>query len=306
MAEVDSVKKIKIMFARFPGGNVDRKEITDWLIGTVLAAKADPRIDDDLLNWSISDTPITMGRNLCMEVAKQRDVDFVLMIDNDMSPDLYLGSNCYREYADPSARPFFQSSFDFALQQRRRGEPCCIGAPYCGPPPHENIYVFHWTTKETNRPIDEADMSIEQYSREHAVTLRGIQEAAALPTGLILIDMQVLKFTDPPYFYYEWDDVTESKKASTEDVTFTRNLSLNGCPQFCNWDAWAGHFKMKCVGRPKTLSARSLNSRFRRRVLEEYNITSPKEQLIILPRRHERNGHATKTTEKPEPAGVAE
>ena len=104
--------------------------------------------------------------------------------------------------------------------------------------------------------------------------MHGIQEVAALPTGLILIDMQAIqKFTehhDPPFFYYEYDTDKQTKKASTEDVTFTRDLSLAGIKQYCNWDAWAGHWKRELVyGPPKILRAEMLSDRFRKAVLRD-------------------------------------
>lgn len=282
------IKPVKLMLAMFPGGTAgvphgtQRQEIISWLMRTHRTILTDPRIDDDILEFSRANTPITMTRNECIEVAKREKADFVVMVDADMSPDLYWPGNYHREYADPTAKKFFESSFEFAYRMRAGGQPCVIGAPYCGPPPHENVYVFHWTTLENDRPKDEPDMILNQYPREHAANMCGIQEVAALPTGLILIDMQAIAHLDPPYFYYEWEDNTESKKASTEDVTFTRNLSLNGVPQYCNWDAWAGHFKLKCVGRPKVLSAKSLNVRFRARVLREYNIQGPDEKLVFI------------------------
>lgn len=281
MPEPQEAPPVRVMFARFPGGHVDRDDVTDWLVGAVLAAKADPRIQPDILNWRRTDTPITMVRNLCIEVAKSEQVDFLIMVDNDMKPDAYLPSNPYAMAHCPAAKPFFQSSFDFAYQQRLAGKPCVIGAPYCGPPPCENIYVFQWANWETGGPEDNADIKLEQFTREQAATMRGIQEVAALPTGLIILDMRCIAENEPPYFYYEWKDKTESEKASTEDVTFTRDTALHGCTQYCNWDAWAGHWKQKCVGRPMQLTARSISQRFRNRVLAQYNI-QPGEELITV------------------------
>lgn len=277
---------LKLMFARFPGGGMDAADVTDWLVGAVIAAKSEPRISE-VLNFRITDTPITMGRNACIEAAKKSGVDFLVMVDNDMKPDAYLPANPHKLLPDPTARPFFESSFEFAYQQRKLGKPCIIGAPYCGPPPFENVYVFQWSDWETGEPTDTADIRLEQFTREEAAKLHGIQQVAALPTGLIIIDMQAIPHTDPPYFYYEWEDETESKKASTEDVTFTRDLGLNGVPQFCNWDAWCGHWKKKCVGRPILHSSQSLNARFRKRVLQEFNI-NPGEELRIIGNGHGR------------------
>jgi hypothetical protein len=111
------------------------------------------------------------------------------------------------------------------------------------------------------------DFQLEMYDRHTAYKMAGIQECAALPTGLIMYDMRAFELTEPrsvndkPWFYYEWNNHYCSEKASTEDVTQTRDLSMAGVqklgynPLYCNWDAWAGHWKPKCVGKPQIIDA---------------------------------------------------
>ena len=62
-----------------------------------------------------------MTRNLCVEDAKHNKADFLVMIDNDMSPDL------------KGEKPFWDTSWDSILKPEN--QPCIIAAPYCGPPP---------------------------------------------------------------------------------------------------------------------------------------------------------------------------
>lgn len=261
---------VSVMISRFPGGGFERADTTDWLVPTILAMKSDPRIDaDNIIRWRIADTPICMGRNHAIVLAQERKVDFLVMIDADMKPDAYHQGNTARLALDPQAKLFWDSSFDFAYDQRyKHNAPCMVGAPYCGPPPHENIYVFHWENKESGAPIDQ-DMSLEQYSRRHASEMHGVQECGALPTGLILIDMETLKDAPQPLTYYEWSDKSEIRKASTEDVTFTRDTCLRGYRMFCNWDAWAGHWKWKCVGRPVPMTSQQIGQHLREAVHHE-------------------------------------
>jgi hypothetical protein len=87
--------------------------------------------------------------------------------------------------------------------------------------------------------------------------------------------MRVFELTEPkkegdkPWFYYEHPDIYQSQKASTEDVTMTRDVSLVGTqklgynPVFCNWDAWAGHWKPKCVGKPVVIEAKSVSDKMK-------------------------------------------
>jgi hypothetical protein len=218
----------------------------------------DPRVDQIRI-WNLADTPITMTRNRAVLQARQCGVDVLVMVDSDMKPDMNNGQ--------PDAKPFFQSSFDFLVKHYHKG-PCVIGAPYCGPPPNECVYVFRWQNMQSHNP--NPDFQLEMYDRHTAVKMAGIQECAALPTGLIMYDMRAFALTEPktendkPWFYYEWRDRYAADKASTEDVTQTRDLSLVGTqklgynPVYCNWDAWAGHWKPKCVGKPSFMEAGSI------------------------------------------------
>ena len=240
--------QVKVLFARFPFGASEHPDCTDWMVQTVLKASRDPRISE-VLHTRVDDTPITMSRNLVCKQAQAAGADIICMLDSDMRPDLKL----------PGRKPFWDSSLEFMLNHPG---PAVIAAPYCGPPPHENVYVFRWANKESDHP--NVDISLEQFSREEAQGRGGIEEVAALPTGLVLIDVRALNAIRPPYFEYEYEDAPfNTRKATTEDVFFTRNLSLAGVPQYVNWDAWAGHHKRKCVGRPATLSVESVRENFR-------------------------------------------
>ena len=237
-----------VMLARFPGNNQEHPDSAGWVTETALKIKDDPRVER-LEPWRISDTPAPMIRNRAVRQAALWEVDYLLMIDNDMEPDpkrpdgklLYVG-----------AAPFWETAFEFLLAHREL--PCAVGAPYCGPSPHNNIFVFLWRNKN-NKPDS---FSLEQFSREEAALRGGIEEVAALPTGLILYDMRIFKNMKKPYFYYEYSDEWESEKGSTEDVTQTRDMSLGwymsggqqGGKVFCAWDCWARHIKLEHIDKP--------------------------------------------------------
>lgn len=235
-------------------------DIREWMVPLVSELSRDARVDQIRI-WNLADTPITMTRNRAVLQAREFGVDVLVMIDSDMKPDL------------GGSKPFFTSSFDFLVDHYHKG-PVIIGAPYCGPPPNESVYVFRWQNQQTLNP--NPDFQLEMYDRHTAVKLAGIQECAALPTGLIMYDMRVFELTEPkqegdkPWFYYEHPDLYQSQKASTEDVTMTRDVSLVGTqklgynPVFCNWDAWAGHWKPKCVGKPIFIDAKGVADKMKR------------------------------------------
>ena len=273
--------KLDVMFG-FPsyGGNggiaSEVPDIRKWFAKTMLKATADPRIGN-IHELTLSDTPITMVRNQFVMEARKRNCDILVMVDSDQDP--------YRHQGQEGTEDWWDSTLDFVHDHYSRG-PCVVGAPYCGPPNHtENMYVFYWETTHSAEENGEYSYKICQYPRQWAARMRGIQECAALPTGMIMYDMRLfdliepcnlskrdvleklhkneisvaeaMKMLTPGFFYYEWTDQYASGKMSTEDVTNTRDISLAGMiklgynPVYCNWNSPVGHWKPWCVrGRP--------------------------------------------------------
>jgi hypothetical protein len=278
-------RKFHVVIARFPyGGNggtsSEVPDIANWLLSVADYAFSEPRILK-LSNLVISDTPITMTRNLAVQRARELGADALVMVDSDMKPDLYSG-----------APRFFPSTFDLFCKHYEQG-PIVVGAPYCGPPPQECVYVFQWCQPES--AADTAPFSLEMVSREEAASRSGFQEAAALPTGLIFYDMRIFDVVRPPYFSYEWKDEYQAEKASTEDVMATRDMSLRGIellgynPVLCNWDSWAGHWKPKCVGKPISIRACDIAEKYRKGLS---NTVSRNESLVEVGTGTNLQGHA--------------
>lgn len=261
-------QKFNVGFCTFSyGGNggisSEVPDLREWLVPLIAKLSTDPRVDQ-IRMWNLADTPITMTRNRCVMQAREFGIDVLVMIDSDMKPDMLAGQ--------PDAKPFFDTSFQFLIDHYHKG-PCVIGAPYCGPPPAECVYIFRWQNAQSEHP--NPDFQLEMYDRHTAAKMAGIQECAALPTGLIMYDIRAFELIEPkkegdkPFFYYEWKDIYATDKASTEDVTNTRDLSLAGVqklgynPVYCNWDAWAGHWKPKCVGKPQYISASGVSHKLK-------------------------------------------
>lgn len=279
-------RKLKLAFAFMPFGGVgsaqsEHPDIRNWLIPTIHKAKSDPRIDPDIIYRDHADIPLDMVRNELVGWARENGADVLVMVDSDNSPDIMLG-------LDAVAKPFFDTSFDFLYNHYEKG-PVVIGAPYCGPPVQpdgsgaENVYVFQW--KNWNSVTPTQGMALRAFEREEAAMRVGIEPVAALPTGCIMFDMRAFDLIPHPYFSYEFEgDGPECEtcgckkpgprraKCSTEDVVTTRNISLNGCiqlgynPILCNWDAWAGHWKPRCVGKPVILTADRVGAALKRAV----------------------------------------
>ncbi|SFH96934.1 class I SAM-dependent methyltransferase [Planctomicrobium piriforme] len=268
-------------------------EIAFWLAKLNKELAEDPRIDRVAVTKA-GDIPLTMARNEVVKKAMDNGFDVILMLDSDNQPDLYDGKKDW-------AKPFWKTSFDFLYERACRGLPTVVCSPYCGPPPHptgggeENVYVFYAADYETGR-LENA-FHFKAYDRLTASQMRGIQEIAAGPTGVILYStdafrlMPIGEMSDgqvldgyakgeisqeralrllrmKSWFFYEFTDQYQTQKASTEDVTNTREIQMAGIKKFgepvvfCNWDAWAGHLKPKCVGMPEPISMTQISETY--------------------------------------------
>lgn len=296
--------KVDVLIAQFAyagNGGVAAilPELGTWLASLTQTLNKDERIGRVAVK-RYGDIPLTMERNRVVRDAIEGKFDIIVMLDSDNVPDLYLGKK-------PWAKAFWDSSFEFAFERLLRGVPSVVAAPYCGPPPHpvnggeENVYVFYSQANRTDsgQPFHR----FEAYSREHASQMRGIQEMAAGPTGCILYTtsaFELMEFDRRPiaqiladfkaggltaeqcqrriqaqsYFFYEFTDQWQTRKASTEDVTNTREIAMAGQLKygepvaFCNWDAWAGHMKPHCVGMPEPIRMEQVSAVYQEAVLK--------------------------------------
>jgi hypothetical protein len=264
------------------GGNggvaSESPDVRDWMLDTVIGMKADPRIGR-VITRTISDTPITHVRNKMVLEAREIGAHLCVMIDSDMNPQ--------KHKDEPWYKPFWKEALDTIYAHYDKG-PLVVGAPYCGPPDGGSpCYVFHFV--DFGYAADETQVALEMYDRHTASLMSGVQECAALPTGLIMFDMRIFDVTEPcqlsksqvldkllageitkdeairsiteGWFYYEWKNGYAAEKASTEDVTATRDMmfaciaKLGFNPLRAAWNCWAGHHKPTCVGKPRPYTA---------------------------------------------------
>jgi len=232
-------EKVNVLVNVFTYAKSVGADVFNYCCGAVGSMSAHKRIE----NASISYTqgyPTDRVRNAACAQAKRDGFHFLLMLDDDMAPDLLW-------QRDPEAQEFLPTALDFMLAH---DGPCCVGAPYCSSPPHQDVVVMKNREYAPDQPSC-TGVKIDKFTRDEAAVLRGIQRVAALPTGCLLIDIRVLDILPPPWFSYEYDDPPyNTKLASTEDIVFTRNLDWLGVPQYCHWSAWAGHNKTFLTGKP--------------------------------------------------------
>lgn len=266
-------EKVKVCIYRFPGTFMEHSTTVSWLVNALFCLYQHPRIES-VLTDSVTDTPVDMSRNRALKHARDNGFDYAIFIDDDMYPDYeqHLGEK------SATAQRFLPAALDFALEH---AGPCCVGAPYCCQPPEEEPLIMKWQDFETD--CHTGNVKLIRYSREEVVGRVGFEQVAALPTGLLLIDMRCLQFIGMPWFRYEFKDEEQTQKASTEDVTFTRDLGLAGVNQYCFWNAWAGHWKTKMVKKPAPVDYRHVPQRFVSSVRKQV-------QLEIKARKQKQNG----------------
>lgn len=244
--EPEQADILVVVFTYSGSCHVDIMQYVAGLYGSMIANNRHPRMGSLSVSYSAG-YPTDRCRNAALEAAKRRGARFLLMLDDDMKPDLLLGQ-------DPDAKPFLPTAFDFAINQP---EPVCVGAPYCAGPPNQEVVVMRNRVVVPDMPGD-IGTKLDKYSREEAAVAKGFEEVAALPTGCLLIDMRCLERMEPPYFQYEYADESQTKLASTEDIFFTRNAAWLGYKQYVLWDAWAGHHKRYLVGKPQLTTVGSV------------------------------------------------
>lgn len=174
----------------------------------------------------------------------------------------------------------------------------------------EVVYAFHWADREGDHQNDMdlclskypratsammegiqpagavatglflADMRLFELTEPHKVDIESILKGIlSLDQGAFTRD-QMFKMAEVllnrkekaelPWSYYEWSDAYQQRKASTDDVTLTRDIALIGerrlgyNPVHIAWDCWAGHWKPKCVGKPVMMTNKCVSEKLQR------------------------------------------
>ena len=289
-------------------------EIAVWFAKLYSKMQNDDRIGRIAVKRA-GDIPLTMVRNGLVKAAKDGGFDCLMMIDSDNVPDLYDG---HAPNAKPFWETSFDFLYERALKGLPSVvcAPYCGPPPHPVGGGQENVYVFHVSSDESDDkdPSKHGAVRFEAYTREHAAIMRGIQPIAAGPTGCILyttdaFDLMPLHgMTDEEilqkhasgeistarakqllrmesWFFYEFTDQYQTQKSSTEDVTNTREIQFAGIEKFgepvvfCNWDAWAGHYKPKCVGAPQVLRIEQVSNIFAEAVRS--NVSTREESVYL-------------------------
>lgn len=174
---------------------------------------------------------MAMGRNVAIREALKAGADYLLMLDPDMVPDIYVGRH-------DAARRFWSSSLMF-LRNNPSG---IVVAPYVGPRPIRNVHIWKADPSGPTRYTHDECRKL--------VANPQIEQVAAGGTGLMLMDCKALEKLTPPYFedHYRNGDHTELKLSF--DIAFCAKCADSEVPIWCNWYAFAGHFQPTLLACP--------------------------------------------------------
>ncbi len=179
----------------------------------------------------LSTARIGMMRNGLITRALQPPVSatHILMIDPDMVPDRYLGS-------DERAKPFWSEAWPFILDNPN----AIAAAPYCGEYPERKIHVF---------ADNEAGKSV-RVTHVQAARLEGWQEVRGVGTGLMLMNAGIFRKMRQPWFDDSYTDRTHTELRRSQDVLFCEKASAAGIPTYVNFDCPCGHWQNSVVDMP--------------------------------------------------------
>lgn len=263
--------KATVLVCRLTYSGIERKEIGDWLV--LVAGHQDERIDRTL-HAAVDRCPTTAARNLCVKLARRQGADVLVMVDADMAPS-----------AD-----FYPRAVDFLLRRAAEGKPSVVASPYVCAPPDEGVQVIRYASRETGHPA--IDDKLTHVPREEAAQKTGVEQVAAVGTGLIAFDVRVFDRVTEPYFRYQYEDEAETAVSCTEDVYLTRDLTNAGVGVFVDWDSWSGHAKTKVCGKPHLIPLADVPLRLMREAKAQLRPEAGPEPAAKIERQLAANGDA--------------
>jgi hypothetical protein len=223
------------------GGN-HRQEIGNLLVEIAVTTLTDPEVKKhvaDVLHIPISQTPTPVARNKLVKAARQQDVDYLLMVDDDMSV----------------AQGFFKTAFVHLLKHK----PCAIGVPYVCGGIHNQVQVFEFQSPNNDT---QKSFRLEHVPREDAARRKGIEQIANIGTGAIMYNMAVFDRFEEVHGHCNFFDYTYSpdhtEVVETEDCYFHRHLYFADVPLFVSWDHWAQHIKPVALDKPYVLARKDI------------------------------------------------
>jgi len=153
------------------------------------------------------------ARNTFVNTALENDCDFVFFMDTDM------------EFPKGTLAMMIRH-----MGNIKEDKPVVLGGVYCNRGNDFRWHVYKWIEKKDGWesmvfPLND-----------------GVKKVDAIGTGCMLIDMNVFKVLEWPWFEYEYRMFEGKKSRLSEDMTFCRKCQLAGIPVYADTDITCAHF----------------------------------------------------------------
>lgn len=246
--------KYKVAVARLAVGGQHRVEVGTWLIEVVSVCGTDDIKDqiDDVIHFPVQIVPTDCARNKAVQIATERQVDILFMVDDDSSPPY----------------GWFKDAFQFLSGHHGSA---VIGCPYVCNGTNENVQVFHFASP--NNDVQKS-FKLTQIPREHAARMEGIQPCASIGTHCIAYRMDAFTKIKKPYYMYGYD-ADHTCAIETEEMYCHRQMWSVGVPFYCDWNHWASHWKVKELTRPYALGLEDISSAYIEQAKAELTTKKP-------------------------------
>lgn len=233
-----------IAIGRPTDNGLERVEIGTFLVEATVVTLSDPDVKrkvEDVLHIPICAFPTDKARNVLVQKAKERHVDFLFMVDSDAAP----------------AEGWFKTALLYLMQNKY---PCFVAAPYVSADGTVQVMEYRHTDPEPTVPLER--WALKHLDRLDASRRSGIEKVHSVGTHCVAYDMRVFDLVKQPYFYYQYNhDHTDVE--GTEDVMLHNNLYYANVECYVTWDFWAAHYKTRRLQGPVALDPKLIPEYFR-------------------------------------------
>ncbi len=228
---------MKLLVHRPCSWGVMQSKTCTWIssLSNQLASVSD---DYRLAHYETGTSRIAIGRNNAAAAAIRGDFDYLLMIDPDMEPDLYVGDPRF-----PLAEKFIESSLWFL----KDNPVAIVGAPATLSDGTSNVRIFHGSEDEARRSSSLLALTDSEVAER--VAEPRMERVSAIGTGLAIVPVEVFRRVESPWFADIYDDEISTLLLG-QDYRFCLHCGAAGVPAYANWFSFSGHWQYQCLGIP--------------------------------------------------------
>jgi hypothetical protein len=209
---------MRVAISRICRGKTERCEVGTWLLATALQLTKQGIYFYDFVADKLG---VEVARNWSVQEARRHECDVLFMVDADMVPN----------------RAFAKRALAFL----KANPGSVIGSPYMH---HQSNSAGGWQVF-TASPREDG-------SAVRCKPGKGVEQVAAVGTGLCAIDLKAFDKLTPPYFrqFFGESNVYHEQQDGTEDVYCFVRMTMAGVKVCADWDCRSGHNKSITLGEP--------------------------------------------------------